>query len=663
MDLHRGRTEGARTHAELAVERALKSDDEALADHALLNLIAVLHTTGELEASRDVAELLAARTTSHILRSIAQGVLAILAGSVDANLEEIRERLQAMAVDQERGGLRHYVGITWLNVADIDCARGDAEAALAASNRAIHELTTTSASIEVEAARALRGWALALLGSWGEADAEFTLAESGQFDAVRAETLTFISEAYALFGDRQAGEAVLSRAREARFVSDSVADHQRLASALFAIRRGEHSKAQSEIDAIQINRPHEIEAFQARVRLAEARLALGTGTPDAGRRTAAALHLAVRQGAKLYAGGARVLQAALADQASFATTIRQVAGDMPACLSTVAEVVTERLGLLEPEIFATVAAESRRLPIRWREPLRRAVAVDVPNVRLPAAVILDEIGETSDILPLRAVARSLRGREGAANLGRGLARRLAPRILVEDQGRVQITVGGSTIPGTSVRRKVLALLCYLLTKPSLAATRDQVLDALWPDLEPDVAVNSLNQTVYFLRRVFEPAFSDDTSPGYIHHDSDVLWLDPELVDSRSIRAREAIRSAERDPTPENVDRVSRTYSGRFALDFAYEDWAGPYRDSLHAAYLEIIERAVTADTNAGSFDRAIGLARRALEADPEAEQVELSLLRLYRRTGAHAAAAEQYAHYAAVLRNELGIEPPPLESL
>ena len=197
----------------------------------------------------------------------------------------------------------------------------------------------------------------------------------------------------------------------------------------------------------------------------------------------------------------------------------------------------------------------------------------------------------------------------------------------------------------------------------MSSTRDQVLDALWPDLDPVVAVNSLNQTVYFLRRVFEPAYSEDLSPGYLHHDSDVVWLDPELVDSRSRRARLAIRMAERDPSPENVDVVSNTYRGRFALDFAYEDWAEPYRDSMHAAYLEVIERAVLADTNAGAFDRAIALARRGLETDPDAEQIELSLLRLYRRTGAHAAAAEQYEHYASVLRNDLGIEPPPLDSL
>jgi two-component SAPR family response regulator len=84
---------------------------------------------------------------------------------------------------------------------------------------------------------------------------------------------------------------------------------------------------------------------------------------------------------------------------------------------------------------------------------------------------------------------------------------------------------------------------------------------------------------------------------------------------------------------------------------------------LHASYLEIVERAVVDDLSSGHYERGIRVARRTLEIDPSAEQVEVSLLRLYRLTGAHAAAAEQYAHYASVMRDELGLEPPPLETL
>jgi len=166
-----------------------------------------------------------------------------------------------------------------------------------------------------------------------------------------------------------------------------------------------------------------------------------------------------------------------------------------------------------------------------------------------------------------------------------------------------------------------------------------------------------------MRRVFEESYSDDLSPGYVRHDSDVIWLDPELVDSRSRRCRLLIGSLDGRPSPGDVERLVNEYRGRFALDFEYEEWAGSYRDSLHAAYLEIVERAVAEDAAGGHFDRGIKVARRALEVDPSAEQIEVSLLRMYRATGAHAAAAEQYAHYAGVMRSELGIDPPPLEAV
>ena len=202
MELQRGKTRTALAHAELAVDTAMQADDQTLADHALLNLIAVLHVAGHLEACRDVAELLATRTVSSTLRAIARAIGAIIDGSVDANLDDVRVMLLDMPAEQERSGLRHYVGITWLNIADVDCARGDAKEALVAATRAIHELSATSAGLEVEAARVLRGWALVQQGSWPDAIVEFRLAESGEFDAVRGETLSFTSEAYALLGDR-----------------------------------------------------------------------------------------------------------------------------------------------------------------------------------------------------------------------------------------------------------------------------------------------------------------------------------------------------------------------------------------------------------------------------------------------------------------------------
>jgi LuxR family maltose regulon positive regulatory protein len=663
MELHRGHMDSVLAHAESAVEIALSLDDPELTDHALANLSSALYMLGELEGAREVAETLARRTESPVLLPIAGAVVALLDGSVDGNLDEIRSFFVAMAKEQERRGLRHYVGVTWLDVADLDRARGSGPDALEAATRAIDALSASSAGLEVESARTGRAWALAHENRWGDAEREIALAESTPFDAVRTEVLVDIASIYAAYGDRPTAELFVRRALEAPRITPVVLDLLHLTQAELAVRVGDLAGAGRFLDGLPLESPHPYFSFTARAKLVRAQLSVASESPGSAKEVAAVVHLAARQGARLYLLPARVLQSLLEGEQAFALAVASAATQDPASLSLVAESIASHLGSLDADAFRLVSDEAERRPARWREAVRANLNHVDLGTRYTAAAILDKIGEPDDVRRLRQVARSLKRTPGASMLGRGLARRLAPRVVVEDQGRVQLRIGSQLIHGSEVRRKVLALLCFILSRRNVAATRDQVLDALWPDLEPDVAVNSLNQTIYFLRRVFEPAFNEDLTPGYVHYDSDLVWLDPELVTSRSVQTRTAIRAVESDPCPENVEELANLYDARFALDFAYEEWAVDYRNSIHAAYLEIIERAVIADTNAGAFDRAIGLARRAIDVDPEAEQIELALLKLYRRTGAHAAAAEQYVHYSDVLRNDLGIEPPPLESL
>ena len=125
---------------------------------------------------------------------------------------------------------------------------------------------------------------------------------------------------------------------------------------------------------------------------------------------------------------------------------------------------------------------------------------------------------------------------------------------------------------------------------------------------------------------------------------------------------ELIRSMPNDPTSDGSIALATLYSGRFALDFAYEDWAGPYRDTLHASYLRVLERAIRSDLATGHFGRGTFLAERAAEVDPEAEEIQAALVRLYRLSGAHAAAAERYEHYAQAMR-DLGVDPTPFSEL
>ena len=125
-----------------------------------------------------------------------------------------------------------------------------------------------------------------------------------------------------------------------------------------------------------------------------------------------------------------------------------------------------------------------------------------------------------------------------------------------DLGRVRIQMGANELGHRPVRRKVLALLCFLLTRTRFEATREEVIEALWPDIDPPAAVNSLNQSVYFLRRVFEPDYHEETTAGYLHQDSDLVWLDRALVDSESQRCARLIEAFERTRDMEMAHELS-----------------------------------------------------------------------------------------------------------
>jgi DNA-binding SARP family transcriptional activator len=548
------------------------------------------------------------------------------------------------------------------NLAGCSLAQDRLDDALNNVNEALQALETTSSSIERAAALVLRASILARKGQTAEAEAQIAVVLSDRTEHLEDETLIDAAEIHNSFGSADAALVILDRL-SGRPPATLIARRQLSNTRCTLLVREGRFKAAQEAFAEYPDGMATVVGGKSQRLFIDAYLASATGDSRAAHAAALAHAHAARQGAHAWRRSAELL-IALGDSDRRLDEVVVVVGSKgPWHLTYLADLLVPELGRLSGEAVRVVHDAAVLHPARWRSSLRSFIARAASSDVLAPARLLEIIGEASDIPTLRAIGRTIKRGGTGGDLGRTLVRRLAHHVYVEDQGRVRLRVGNRDVGGTEIRRKVLALVCFLLTKQDLSATRDQVLDALWPDLDPELAQNSLNQTLYFLRRVFEEKYSDDLSPGYVRHDSDVIWLNPELVTSRSIECRELIRAISPRPSPDDVERLVQTYRGRFALDFEYEEWAGAYRDGLHAAFLEIVERSVLDDFRTGHFDRGIGVARRSLEIDPAAEQLEISLLRMYRASGAHAAAAEQYAHYASVMRAELGTEPPPLEAL
>ena len=594
------------------------------------------------------------------LALIARATDAMYASAEMGNLANLSTLLRKLAqLNQEMGHTR-YEGISRLNLSTALLAMGDPGAAAASAIRALGLLESSGKEADISAAHLSAAKCQAHLGLVGEVQRHIS-ALHGQV-LTPPETAGEAAELEAAYGNPARATSFLARAFSGleRTPGDP---YCRYVAARIELQSGRTERARGLL--AEVNGPSIVSGLRSsRMSLdVQIRVTENSADPELPAAFESALAFCKRQEAWFWWKCIRLTQALVSPGESLSSYVNTLGSTEAAYLSIQAELVARRLSDLDEDALSLVTSEASLRPERWRWALRQTMNTDGPapmQVRRTAA-LLEIVGDADDIANLIALRNKKTLR--LPDAGRSLCRRLAPRVYVEDLGRVELRVGNLGVPGTEIRKKVLSLLCFLLTRPQFTATREQVFEALWPDMDPVASANSLNQSAYYLRHVLEPDATDDTSAGYLRSRADLIWLDRELIGCRSTDCSALIAAIRRDPSPHLVVGLAESYTGPYAVDFTYDDWASSFRETLHASYLDRIERAITSDTKAGAFDRALTVAQLALQADPEAEQIELCLLRLYRRMGAHAAAAEQYVHYAGVMREQLGMEPPPLDSI
>ena len=282
----------------------------------------------------------------------------------------------------------------------------------------------------------------------------------------------------------------------------------------------------------------------------------------------------------------------------------------------------------------------------------------------------DELGETGWTIP-RFIAETLNlphlldaipNDVGIAPMTTVAPRAVSPLALVHDLGPLSIEVAGRTIEGTAIRPRSVALLHYLATRPRHAATRDEAIDALWPEAEAQAGLNSLNQAIYHLRRALDPdydlALQDGTPTPYIRHEAEMVTVNLDLVVFDSARLRSTLDAVRRRASVDQVDDLLDSYLGPFGVEVPFEPWAEQHRGALDVGIFAVIEREMAAAYAVGDIDRAIDLALRAVRIDPTDGAMLEHLALLLEESGSIAGARRAAARAVSALR-EMDVAPSP----
>ena len=119
---------------------------------------------------------------------------------------------------------------------------------------------------------------------------------------------------------------------------------------------------------------------------------------------------------------------------------------------------------------------------------------------------------------------TIRG-EDVAKTRRSLQRAQASRLYLSTLGGITLRRGSWQGPVVRIeKRRVRALLAVLGAHSHSTLTRDMAIDLLWPDADGDSAVNSLNQTVFQLRRYLDSGYRQGESPEYVISSSEQIPL-------------------------------------------------------------------------------------------------------------------------------------------
>ncbi len=244
----------------------------------------------------------------------------------------------------------------------------------------------------------------------------------------------------------------------------------------------------------------------------------------------------------------------------------------------------------------------------------------------------------------------------------------AAGLKIDIFGEFRVSRGGILIGSEEWgRQKARSLLKLLLTRPGCVFSRDEIVEALWPDTSPEGAERSLRVTVSLLRRTLEPELEHGTDsryilrrrPGYSFDRDAGCEVDAWEFEKRQARA-EAARQAERlDQAIEEYRGALDLCQGEYLAEDPYEEWTMEPREEWRESRLLVFSRLSECLALRGRYTEAVQTCNRALDIDDFGEDLHRRLMLYHYCAGEQALALQAYRRYARTLNTELGAAPSP----
>lgn len=231
-------------------------------------------------------------------------------------------------------------------------------------------------------------------------------------------------------------------------------------------------------------------------------------------------------------------------------------------------------------------------------------------------------------------------------------------------GSLLLTKKGTVAHET--RRKVLALLAYLVVESEQAHSREDLVALFWPEMSQTEGRNNLRVTLAQLkRRLGDASLIVATRQTVQFVQTDACAIDFRQFETLSKasqgHAHQSIASCE--TCLANLETAVSLYRSTFLTGLnlddcdVFEEWVFVWRERLYLQVNDLLDKLAQAYLEQGDYDRALIYTRRQLELDPLYDRAQKRTLRLLALQKNVQAALNQFERFKARLIAEMGIEP------
>ncbi len=239
------------------------------------------------------------------------------------------------------------------------------------------------------------------------------------------------------------------------------------------------------------------------------------------------------------------------------------------------------------------------------------------------------------------------------------------RMRVQTLGGFATWRGETAVPPNAWRRaKARQLFQLMLTYRHSALDRDQILEYLWPGMEPSAAGRNFKVTLNSLYHVLEPERDPGSESALICREGSAysirpgadLWLDAEEFSTVVTQANALLK---KDPTAAIpvLEEAIALYKGDYLPEALYETWAAGERERLEVLFLSAADRLAELYVTNQRYEQAVDLSYRILAADNCWERAYRHLMLAYDGMGDNGQIARIYHRCVQTLKEELDVSP------